>query len=186
MLEDQGLLERYAGRGTFIKSVKPQKNAILSTDFTGSVRSGSYKVSRKLLVQKTIPADSKIAQALDILKGTEVLYAERADIQNKEPLAYDRVYIPLSFAVSINSDMLARIDFLEVWSKAEKIKFNFSKESIEAVGADEYTSKVLNIKRNTPMLLTSEILYVNSSTPVAVFESIYCGDKIKLISTIKK
>jgi GntR family transcriptional regulator len=186
MLEDQGLIERYAGRGTFIKSIKPQKNAILSTDFTGSIRSGSYKVNRKLLLCKKIPAEANIAQMLDILKGTEILYAERLDIQNNEPMAYDRVFIPLVFASSISDETLTKIDFLECWLKTEKLNLNFSKESIEAIPADAYAARILNIKKHTPMLLTSEILYVNSSTPIAIFDSIYRGDKIKLISTIKK
>jgi GntR family transcriptional regulator len=185
MLEQQGLVERHAGRGTFVKAAKPQKLAICEKDFIGSVRSGRFNITRKLIIRKQLSAPEHIAKVLDIFRNSAVLYAERLDTQSAEPVAYDRVYIPLELADRVDDEMLARIDFADRWLTAQKLALSHSNEIIEAVAADAYSAKLLNVKRGSPMILATDVLFT-ASRPAGMFESIYRGDRIRLVSTVRR
>lgn len=183
LLSEQGLVERFQGRGTFIRAIKSKKIPILNTDFTGSIRKEAPDMRRELLsCRQTVPIAS-IAEQLGLLKSEKCLSAQRLDLLDEEPVAYDKAYIPLKYATSLDENILVKIDFLEVWLEKEKIRKSHSIESIEAVSADEQTSESLNIPKGSPILLTTDVMYDTDGKVFAIFESYYRGDKIKLLST---
>ena len=183
LLSEQGLVERFRGRGTFIRATRSKKIPILNTDFTGSLRKEAPNMRRELLsCRQTIPI-APIAEQLGLLKSEKCLFAQRLDLLEGEPVACDKAYIPLKYATSLDEKILVRIDFLEVWLEKEKIKKSHSTESVEAVIADKQISERLNILKGNPILLATDIMYDSDGRVFAVFESYYRGDKIKLIST---
>jgi len=183
LLAEQGLVERHQGRGTFVRAVRPKKLPILNCDFAGSIRKEAPNLKRKLLSHTQIKPPSHIAEIFGLLKAEQCLLDERLDLLDREPLAYDRAYIPLQFTNSINEEILVRVDFLEVWLEREGLNMSHIVESIEAVEADGEAVERLCVSLRSPMLLATDIVYGANGQALAVFESIYRGDRIKLIST---
>lgn len=183
LLQEQGLVERFQGRGTYIRNIKPQKVSIVNCDFPGSIQKNAPNLKRELIsCQKVLPPPS-IAEHLNLDKNEQCLLAKRLDIMNNEPAAYDRAFIPTKYSSSIDDKMLTRIDFFESLIKAENLNISYTTESIEALRANSEAVEILKVKPDSPVLLTIEISYNSDGKAIAIFESIYRGDMIKLIST---
>jgi GntR family transcriptional regulator len=183
LLQDQGLIDRTAGRGTFVLGSPERKLAIVNTDFVGSIRKQAPQMTRRLLSHTTLVPPPHIAEALGLLKGERCVLAVRADLLRKRPLAYDQAYIPLSFAGSLDKPLLERIDFLDHWLRITGLKMSCISETVEAVGADRTMAKRLRVKAGAPILVSTEIVYDEQGTALIGFLSYYRGDRFKRIST---
>ncbi|RKX90605.1 MAG: hypothetical protein DRP70_00105 [Spirochaetes bacterium] len=183
LLEEQGLIERMQGRGTFVKASKPKKIAIMDYAYSKSMKQESPDTMRKLITRKVIVPPRDIASSLSLLQNEECLYFERLDINSGENLAFDQVYIPLEFSKSLKDELLTRIDFLSIWEKNEPVKLSFVKEAIEAIAADDFSAKRLSVPIGSPILMDTEIVFDKEERPVAVFISKYRYDRFKMVST---
>lgn len=183
LLQDQGLVDRCPGKGTFVRKPTPQKLPILNSDFSGSVRREAPGLCRELTQVHRGAPPRYVAETLGLLKGEFCLIARRLDSMDGQPLAFDRVCIPLAFARSVDGDMLARVDFLEVWLRAAGIRLCRVTETIEAVDPDQETRQRLLVPPHLPTLLVTDILYSEQGRALAVFESVYRGDLFRLVSS---
>jgi GntR family transcriptional regulator len=186
LLQEQGLVERFQGRGTYVRSTKPKKVSIANCDFSGSIRKNAPEMTRKLICFEKIIPPQQIAEQLNLTKNEECIMAKRADIMNDETVAYDRAYILLKYSSSLNEKLLIKIDFLEMWARAEKIDISYGTQKIEAAGATDEDAKILKVKPDSHVLFVIDATYDFQGKAVAVFESVYRGDRIKLISTNNK
>ncbi|HBG26933.1 MAG: hypothetical protein A2Y10_10640 [Planctomycetes bacterium GWF2_41_51] len=186
LLQEQGLVERFQGRGTYVRSINPKKVSIVNCDFSGSIRKNAPEMTRKLICFEKILPPQQIAEQLLLNKNEECMLAKRSDIMNNEPLAFDRAYIPLKYSSSLNEKLLVKIDFLEMWTRSEKIKISYGTQNIEATGASSEDVEILNVKPESPMLFVTDVVFNSDGKAVAVFESVYRGDRIKFISTNSK
>ena len=183
LLEEQGLIERMQGRGTFVKAAKIKKIAIMDYSYSKSMKIESPGTLRKLILHEVIVPPREITSSLNLLQNEECHYIERLDVNTGENLAFDQVYIPLELSSSLKNEMLSRIDFLNVWEKKEHVKVSFVREAIEAIAADDLIAKRLDIETGSPVLMSTEIMFDKDEHPLAVFISKYRYDRFKMVST---
>ena len=183
LLVEDGLVERFQGKGTFIKNIKPTKIPITEFGFAKSVKDYAPTLHRNLLENETVNAPLEISNHLQI-DGGKCFLAIRTDVLNEEVIAFDKTYIRLEYSNSLTEELLKQVDFFEKWLESENLKIAFYHETVEAVEADSETSSILEIQKSNAVLKSTEIYYDTSNNPVAVFESYYRGDKIKLTSTV--
>jgi DNA-binding GntR family transcriptional regulator len=170
------------GRGTYVRSAKPEKVPVFNNDFVGSVIRGMPAFERILLKCEKISPPEYIIKLLKIESGEKCLLAERLDSFEGTPFSYDRSYIPEKFTNSINTEILKKLDFFNIWLEREAIEISSKNESTEAVKADNLAVERLKCEPESPVLLTTETMYDNDNKPVSVFESYYRGDLIRLVS----
>jgi len=180
------MLDRQVGRGSYVRSARPAKLPILQNDFTGSVRREAPNMKRRMLSKQFAVAPPHIVTALGMLKAEKCLIAERLDLIEDEPLAYDTAYIPLNLGGNISDEMLIRIDFLESWLAAQGVTLSHSVESIEAKLADLEAAKKLGLDQSSPVLAVMDTVYIMDGRVAGVFESVYRADRFRLISTIRR
>ena len=183
LLREQGLVESFPGRGTFVRTIHPKKLPILNYDFAASMREQAPNLQRRLLSKRHVVPPAHIRQDLSLLKSEKCLLAQRLDLLDEEPLTYDRAYIPLDLADSLDDHILARIDFLDEWLARTGRTMSHGVESIEAIEADEEAARRLCVTMGTPLLLATDTVYTQDGRALAVFESLYRGDRFKLVST---
>lgn len=183
LLQEQGYIERFAGRGTFVRQDNPTKIPILNADFTGSMRSNAPSLKREILQMSEAEPPQEIAEILGLAATQKCFFAERVDSLDGEPLACDKVWIPLEFAGSINRRMLKSVNFLDLWLEAEHIETGSGVESIEAIAADTHTAKLLGVKKNIPLLKAIDQPVSTTGRTLGIFETFYRGDRYKMVST---
>ncbi|MBL7005488.1 MAG: GntR family transcriptional regulator [Spirochaetia bacterium] len=185
MLQDQGLVDRMPGRGTFVRAPKQKKMPILDMDYEASLSKAAPGIVRKLITREEILPPEEIMQCLGLLKSEQCLLIERLDILNNEPLSYDKGYIPLNLSVGIDDDIICRLEFLPLWAKRENLSISYVESSTEALRANQIDSERLRIPMGYPVLMTTETFFSGEGNALAVFITIYRGDLFKLVSTIE-
>lgn len=183
LLENDGLVERFQGKGTFVKSTKPSKLTITESGFAKSVQKYAPGMTRRLISKKFVPAPSEISETLG-LDSQVCLTAIRADILDNQTIAFDKAYIIPEYCEQLTNEFLASIDFFEKWIELEQIKISYYNETIEAIEADKEEADILNVKSSVVILKAVETYYDENNKAFAVFESYYQGNKVKLNSTI--
>ena len=183
MLEDKSLIERFPGRGSFVRAAKQQKVIIQNNDYAGSISRSVSNIKRKLLRYEEISAPRNILEKLRISNDENCVFAERLDMQGSTPIAFDRAYIPVTYAGRVSSKIFAEVDFLNIWLAQEDLEFSHATEVIEAMAAGMEISKLLDMTLRAPVLLATDVIYGSGNKPLAVFESFYNSKYIKIAST---
>lgn len=183
MLQDQGLVERRPGKGTFVRKAWQKKMPILDMDYEKSLKKEAPNIVRQLLTWEQVLPPPEIMEELGLLKSEKCVLIERLDILDGEPLSYDKGYIPLNISTSIDDEIVRKVEFLHLWEQREGLAISYIQSSTEAVKADDTDSERLYVEEGSPILLTTDTVYSAAGKALAVFITGYRGDRFKLVST---
>ena len=91
-LEKKGKLEKIQGKGTFVLGKNIVQNLGNVYSFSKEMEKQGKITSTKLLVQKLIKVDFKLADQLGVHEGSEVVYLERLRIADDLPIMLEKTY----------------------------------------------------------------------------------------------
>ena len=181
ILQDHWLVERRRRVGTIIRPLWPQKRLpIEMADSAGSIRRLVPGLVRELRVSKRVVPESHIAAALQLPEKRKCLYAESLDLLDSQPLAFNRIYIPVDLAHSVDDEMLRHVDFLDVWLKAEGLAVSRHEGSVLAGAADDVCVTFLGVRPGSPVLLWIDRVLAPDGRPLARISVVYRGDCFRL------
>jgi GntR family transcriptional regulator len=183
LLQEQGFVERYQGRGTIVRATQPRKLPILVNDYSESVREAAPSMARSLVYQDNIVPPRDISEILGLFKMESCFLAERVDHFEGKPIAFDKAYIPNNLTSRITAEMLVRVDFLPVWLDNEGLEMSHVRNFIEAVKATQEIKNRLQVTSSYPILKVTDIFYASTGKALAVFVTFYRGDSVRMIST---
>jgi DNA-binding GntR family transcriptional regulator len=181
LLEDEQLVIRRQGSGTYVCQ-NPTRRIPLMIDYTGSVRDHAPTLRREVLLSRTLPAPEWVADELHISQGTDIFHAERVDRLDATAVAWDEVYIRQDHADALNFEDLARVDFLEAWSDAQRFRPCACRQRVEAVRASQRDRRTLGLATGGPLLKTVEIYDAARGKPAGLFVSHYHPEHITITS----
>ena len=183
LLQEQGFVERYQGRGTIVRATQPRKLPILVSDYSLSVSEAAPSMGRSLVYREKIIPPPDISEILGLFRMEQCLLAERVDQFEGRPIAFDKAYIPLDLAGRITDEMLVRVDFLPTWLESEGLGTSHVRNVIEAVKATQETTGRLQVTSSFPILKVTDIFYASTGRVLGVFVTFYRGDSVRMIST---
>ena len=99
-LEQDGLLERQAGRGTFVKASQIEPWSCL-TSFTEQMLRAGRTPTTRLLKLKALVDDPELAPVFRLAPGEPLVFIERLRLVDGHPAALMRAYIPQRFVPGI-------------------------------------------------------------------------------------
>jgi GntR family transcriptional regulator len=183
LLQEQGFVERYQGRGTIVRATQPRKLPILVNDYSESIREAAPSMARTLVYRDNIVPPRDISEILGLFKMEPCFLAERVDHVEGKPIAFDKAYIPANLSSRITAEMLARVDFLQLWLESEGLEMSHVRNFIEAVKATQEIKNRLQVGSSYPILKVTDIFYASTGRALAVFVTFYRGDSVRMIST---
>lgn len=184
ILEDEQLVERHQGVGTFIKSNPERKIPLLTTDYFGSIQTHAPDISRRLESLRMVEADATTARVLQLFPGAAVLEAVRVDRLRGEPIATDRVQIIQRYADRLDRSHFEEMDFLAVWARRQRIDLDYCTQRIEATRAEKPVTALLGIKAHEIVLKETNVVTVAGGVPAGLFTTHYRHDVFRFESTI--
>jgi GntR family transcriptional regulator len=176
IVEEEHLVERRQGRGTFATSAAQRKIPILNTDFFGSIRRHAPRLERSLHSCRWAKIDAGLTAPLRACVGDPVLKAVRIDRLHGEPATMDEVAIPGRYADRLREDDLARLDFIERWQAVQKLRLKYCEQTIEAVKAKPPLSRLLGVRAGQPLLKETSLMFAFGGQPAGLFISYYRHD----------
>lgn len=183
IMEQECLVERRQGSGTFVTGGAMRKIPIVQTDFFGSIRCHAPRLERRLHQWQWATAGDEVAGALLVCVGDHVLEMVRIDELHGEPVSFDKVTLAASYADRLSADDLAELDFLRRWQSVQGIQFDYCTQTIEAVKATSPASRWLHVRTGEPLLKESSLIFLTGNRPAGLFVSYYRHDAFRFDAT---
>lgn len=184
ILEQQGLLVRQQGAGTYIAQPKIERQAGKLISFTRNMQRRGYKTGAKVILFEQRPAKASIAKKLHIPTATPVHYFQRLRLINREPLLLEKFTIPVARFPGLDKHDLVNRSIYEIMEMEYSISVSHAQQSLEPVVATEYEAALLTVEPGAPLMLERRVTFDQQGRPIEWGEDLYRGDRFRFITEI--
>jgi GntR family transcriptional regulator len=169
-LVDRGYLVRRRAVGTQVVHPKVRRPVGLSSlydDLTASRKDPRTTV----LSLETAPASDRVAHALGLEDGQEVVAVERLRYADGQPLAVMRNWLPVGL-VELDVGRLERSGLYQLM-RAAGIGLHLASQTIGARGAGAAEARLLQAHKGEPLLTMERTTYNENGQPVELGDHLY-------------
>ena len=169
-LVERGMLVRRRGVGTQVvhpKVRRPVELTSLYDDLTASRKDPRTRV----LSLEAVPASDRVAHALGLEDGVDVLALERLRYADGQPLAIMRNWLPLGM-VELDAQRLERAGLYQLMRNAG-ITLHLASQTIGARVASAAEARLLQAHKGEPLLTMERTTYNENGQPVELADHIY-------------
>lgn len=178
-LMEKGLVVRKQGKGTFVTKPKLARNMKKLQSFSEMCEQMGVTPGAKMLVNRLVAADAKIAAALGIEPGSNVVHISRLRFADQEPVQIETSYFPLKYAFLLDARFDDNSLFDHLREKAG-VQVASSEKMIELCRATAEEAELLGVKKGDAMLLVQSTAYDKNGDPMYAGEQVINGDRFKL------
>ena len=97
-LNDEGYVERIAGRGTFVSDFRSQSHLLEVQNIADEIKSRGHSHSSTVVRQARLRARGEVARALHVSQGTEIFHLLLVHYENNVPVQVEDRHVLASFA----------------------------------------------------------------------------------------
>lgn len=97
-LQSEGILRREQGIGSFVAEQKPQSNLLEIRNIRAEIEERGHRHACEVVVLEEVEADSGIAAALEIDRGTTVFHSILLHRENGKPVQVEERHVNAAFA----------------------------------------------------------------------------------------
>jgi GntR family transcriptional regulator len=175
-LEDEGLLTRKQGLGTFVAAQPVVKEARLMS-FSEEMAQRGFSPSSRLLSTQTSLAGAKLAHRLKVVPGSAVMEMRRLRLANLEPMALETVYLAHSRLPGFDPAALAGGSFYELLDKQYGLQVRHASQQIQATVLNEEEAGLLGVPPFSPALVIERTSTSNQGEVIEYAKSLYRADR---------
>ena len=151
LLEEQGLLNRIRGKGTYISGDKLQHNAFHLKSFIEDVAAQGKQPGSKVIQFELLSASERLASKLNINAGDEVYALARLRLIDGEPEVLEKAWMPVDLFPDLSLEILkhSKYQYIEL---QKGLKIALSREKVVAEVADDFLAETLNVAVGQPLI----------------------------------
>jgi DNA-binding GntR family transcriptional regulator len=169
-LVDRGFLVRRRAVGTQVVHPKVRRPVELSSLYDDLAASRKHPRT-KVLSLATVPATDRVAHALGLEDGVEVVAMERLRYADDQPLAIMRNWLPVGL-VELDDERLERAGLYQLM-RAAGVGLHLASQTIGARGASAAEARLLQAHKGEPLLTMERTTYNENGLPVELADHIY-------------
>lgn len=178
-----GLLERVAGRGTFVKRARSVANSVRLTGFMEEAMAMSAGTRATVLDARFVKATLTQAQHLQIGPDESVWCLKRVRYVDEVPYAYVESYFPEGIGRQLAGEDLS-LSVLRLLEEKCRINLGEASAVVTAALADAYIASLLNTKVAAPLLMIDSTFYDLDRRPVQFVRGLYRSDLYSYTMTL--
>jgi GntR family histidine utilization transcriptional repressor len=152
-LDNEGYVERVAGKGTFVADFKATSHLLEVRNIADEIVRRGHTHSASILQQQQVPASAEVADKLQLNPGTAVFHVILIHSENSTPIQYEDRYVVADFA----PDCLQQ-DFSRTTPSAYLSSISPLQEAEHVVRAEMPTATIsaeLGMAKNEPCLVVT-------------------------------
>lgn len=177
-LEQEGIVERRRGAGTFIAAPKIHFNKL--TSYTEYMASRGLPSSAKVLVSKIVDNDQEIAARLGLPPMSKLVKIARLRLAAGEPFAIETCYLDAVEFRALTSAPLGRESLFAVLQRDYNVELAHADEEVDATAADPATADLLGIPRKSPLLRIRQVMFSTKGKAIIYALGFYRPDRHNL------
>jgi GntR family transcriptional regulator len=180
ILENEGLIYRKRGRGTFVAQPTLEQSLSRIISFTEDMQRRGWTAGTRVLSLGLVPADDEIAELLQVTPGEELARVERLRLANEEPVS-----IEVSYIIHRVCPGILRFDFatqsMRVLLEQEfNLRLVRARQTIRAISAPVNVSHLLSLKPGAAILFIERTSVSQWDSPLEFLRIHYRGDRYSL------
>lgn len=177
-LEEEGLLFRKRGRGSFVAQPKFERNLNTVYSFTSDMKKLGKRPESVVIDLKKDTATEDLRHSLELDEEDQVVTLVRVRMANGERLLLEKTYVPSVYWPSLSKKELKNRSLYKEFDKFG-IRPKKAIETYESITINVQEAKLLNCKPKTNGFFIERVAYLESGEPVELTQSIVRGDKCK-------
>ncbi len=178
-LEQEGVVERRRGVGTFVTTPKIHFNKLMS--YTEQMRSRSLTAASKVLFAAIIDGDGDASARLSLSPKTQVLKLERLRHAAGEPFALETCYFSAKQYAGLLSQPLERESLFGILERHFDVVLGYADEEVDATAADPRTADLLGVPKREPLLRIRQVIYSTKGAVIVYVLGLYRSDRHNLV-----
>ncbi|MFN8622327.1 MAG: GntR family transcriptional regulator [Chloroflexota bacterium] len=155
LLEQEGLVHREQGRGSFIRpraiAVGPRR----LTSFTEELRERGVREGSVLLASGVVPAPADAP--LDLGSSGSCAWLERVRRADDRPIAHQQTWIPAELGEGIAESIAARGSLYGFLRDRHGLEIDSADETYRVGGADASASRLLDLPLGAPVFIVERV-----------------------------
>jgi GntR family transcriptional regulator len=178
-LVQERLLERKAGKGTFVRMSKVKRDLRKVLGFTANMQEMGLSPSTKVLSKKIMSANAFARQRLGVEKGAMVVKINRLRLANDVPMMLETRYIRTDLCPGIEKLDLSS----SLWKVFENIYSHKPYRHTQNVTIAKFSgpqAALFGLEGGALAFLINGVTYIKDGQPIECEESLYRSDKYDL------
>ncbi|KGA97670.1 GntR family transcriptional regulator [Alkalihalobacillus alcalophilus ATCC 27647 = CGMCC 1.3604] len=180
-----GLIYKKKGSGTFVQEQKIEQALHGLTSFTEDMKTRGLEPSSHLIDFKIVPASQGIATELKIKEHTPVYEIKRIRLGDDVPIAIETNIIPANLVLGLTEEIVINSLYNYIENKLH-LRIGNATQIIESATANKTEAELLEIEKQSPILLIERKTYLTDGTPLEIVKSSYRGDRYKFMININR
>jgi GntR family transcriptional regulator len=181
LLEEQGLIERLPGVGSFVCKPKIEQPVDVLIGFSHNLLRRGFQPGARLLKLELQRANRPVAEALCIAVGEPVYFIHRLRLANNLPVALEFSFFPARLCPRLEAHDLTHRSIYTILIEEYGIHLQGANQVLEPTTARPYEAHLLKIPEGSPLMLIRRISYGPDQQPIEYAKDLYRGDCFRFI-----
>ena len=177
-LEEEGILERRLGSGTYVANQKVQEKMSGIMSFTEITRANGQTPASKLISYKITKPSLSEKERLKIDASESVLRMERIRYADGVPICHEIVTVPHQLIERFSKDDVSAHLYHTLEDKGG-YKIGDAMEYISATVANEQEARLLDCKRGEALITRRQITKLADGRPFEYTRASYVGERFE-------
>lgn len=177
-LENEHLIYRSQGLGSFVCDDRPRQSFMQLTDFVEDMRRAGLKASSEVVQLKPVSVTDKVASKLNVDFDQKVLRLDRLRMGDGQPIAFDITWLPMFYGQLIEGYNLEDETIYGILERDYDIPVEKGYFRIEAENADKYLADHLQVSKGNALLLIDRLSLTVGDKPIYYQKRYYRSDRI--------
>lgn len=181
-LVDENMVERFAGRGTFVRSKPSFVQFFLDRSFSQQMREMGFTPHSRVLSKQNGVVEVDIP-ALQAFKGETCLTLERLRLGSDVPICHQISTILTQRCPGIEQFDFSGSSLYETLATHYHLNITRIDHVVRAIATDDYRADLLHVEEETPLLYVGTSTFLEGDELVEFSSSYYPGDRYDFRTT---
>ena len=183
-LVSRGMLEIRRGLGTFVLSPRIEAELTKLTGFVEDMNAAGRKATARVVSQGIVAASARVAERLQLAKGTKVMQIKRVRLADGTPISFDETYLPLPLGKKIVHNDLRLHPIFTLLEEEYGVPLVEADYELEAVIAGKAVADALQVRVGSPVFQIERTSRTTGNQPVDYEILFYRGDLVRFVTKL--
>jgi GntR family transcriptional regulator len=177
ILEEQGLIVRVKGKGTFVSEAVAEDAAPRISGSLEDLIHIGVDTTIKVVEFRLVKATVDLAEVFGVKAGDDLFHVQRIRLVSGKPLAVLVNHLPFSIGAAIPLSDLTKEPLIVLIEKRSGVHIEWASQVFQAVAADEEMSQLLEVDILTPLLKLTLTAYSTEGMVLDLAHVFYRSDR---------
>jgi GntR family transcriptional regulator len=183
-LVSRGLLEIRRGLGTFVLSPRIEAELTKLTGFVEDMNAAGRRATARMIGQGVVAASARVAERLQLAKGTKVMQIKRVRLADGTPISFDETYLPLPLGKQIVHNDLRLHPIFTLLEEEYGVPLVEADYELEAVIATKAVADALQVMVGSPIFQIERTSMTTGNRPVDYEVLSYRGELVRFVTKL--